>query len=237
MFSIPRPKPSLGDYSVIKGEEVLNKGEQYLDDRVGSGQKRTICIWLFAITLFLWTGSIAATISLSKPTCSPSIRPTRGLHYRYPRLDSASIPRPRLSCGNSSAEAEARGCTYDPMVACWTHKDCPRDGTEEFLNHNGGAPWRYWYDHEGKHEIPDYDTLSRLDGRNYWTTSKEHLVHCKYMLLRGHEALGRGDRLDSLTAKVEHANHCASYLMDFVGASQAEIEGIHTRGNVGFLSC
>jgi hypothetical protein len=38
-----------------------------------------------------------------------------------------------LLCGGlTTNEAEALGCSYDPLAGCWLHKECPHDFTDEF---------------------------------------------------------------------------------------------------------
>jgi hypothetical protein len=157
------------------------------------------------------------------------------------RLFSSSgkpeTPLPRLSCGNSSAEAESLGCTFDPLSVAWLHQDCPRDGTEEFLHYREGKEWHYWYDEAGLEQIPDYDAMSRIPhGQVYYTKSIEHLTHCTWMAVRAARVRKRGGRLDSLATNMRHAEHCAKYLLKKVAASEEELE-ILEAGDVGFLHC
>ncbi|KAJ6187465.1 hypothetical protein N7519_002373 [Penicillium mononematosum] len=94
-------------------------------------------------------------------------------------------PRVRYSCGNSTKEAEALGCAYDPLAGCWLHKECPHDFTDEFAHFNNGKPFVYFYDEAATQQMKDYTEL----GNNpdfYWTAVREHLVHCLYLLRRGH---------------------------------------------------
>ncbi|CAI7636501.1 unnamed protein product [Penicillium manginii] len=67
-----------------------------------------------------------------------------------------TAPRTTLSCGNSTADAEEKGCTYDPLSACWLHKECPRDYSDVFATFNDGKPFIYYYDEAATHRMKDY---------------------------------------------------------------------------------
>ena len=136
-------------------------------------------------------------------------------------------------------EAVEMGCEFDPLLVAWLHKDCPRDGTEEFLQYRDPSnPWKYWYDANGTYEIPDMNALARIgNGNLYYTTAREHLVHCAYLLVREHRVLARGGRLDGLTGSKKHGVHCAEYLLSYIGIPEEQLDSIESIGDVGFLSC
>src|SRR4051812_2353235 len=98
-----------------------------------------------------------------------------------------AIPEPpRLKCGNSVEEALALGCTFDPLSLAWLPSYFPRDVAHEFVEAAGnGTKWRYWMDKEGAKELRGIDELARIAPKVlYWTTVREHMNHCVYMLLR-----------------------------------------------------
>lgn len=140
-----------------------------------------------------------------------------------------------LECGSTTAEAEALGCEYDPLAACWMHPDCPHDYTDEFITYNDGNPFHYYYDHEGTREIESWYDLSQLG--YYWSSTREHLVHCSFILRRGHDTKARGARVDSMAGDLHHNDHCAQFLADHLGESPEELEILGTYGEVCFLSC
>lgn len=146
-------------------------------------------------------------------------------------------PRITYLCGNSTAEAEERGCDYDPLAGCWLHKECPRDFTHEFATFNNGKPFVYYYDEGMTQKMKDYDELGR-NPDHYWTSIREHLVHCLYLLRRGHDVHMRGDRLDSMLGDLEHVDHCTEMLADWLRRDDPVLEHVGTSGHTHcFMSC
>jgi hypothetical protein len=156
------------------------------------------------------------------------------VHWNHLRLDPHAPRRTPLSCGNSTEEAEALGCVYDVLAANWIHQDCPRDYVDEFYYFQNGTAWPYYADQNGTHQMSFYELAHN---GYYWSSTREHLVHCSFMLRRGHDVMARGDRLDGLVGKLEHANHCAQYLMENLGLPDEELDKIRTYGTIGFLIC
>ena len=146
-------------------------------------------------------------------------------------------PRVRYSCGNSTKEAEALGCAYDPLAGCWLHKECPHDFTHEFAHFNNGKPFVYFYDEAATKQMKDYTEL----GNNpdfYWTAVREHLVHCLYLLRRGHDVHMRGARLDNMLGDLEHVDHCTNMLANWLRRPDPALEEIGTQGQTHcFMSC
>ncbi|KAJ5863901.1 uncharacterized protein N7529_005817 [Penicillium soppii] len=148
-----------------------------------------------------------------------------------------TTPRITYSCGNSTTEAEARGCAYDPLAGCWLHKECPRDFTHEFATFNHGKPFVYYYDEGMTRQMKDYDEVGRNPDR-YWTSIREHLVHCLYLLRRGHEVHMRGDRLDTMLGDLEHVDHCTNMLADWLRRDDPVLDHVGTSGQTHcFMSC
>ncbi|EPE33498.1 hypothetical protein GLAREA_06511 [Glarea lozoyensis ATCC 20868] len=161
------------------------------------------------------------------------IRTDRGsIRWNDLRLDPHAPRRTPLSCGNSTEEAEALDCEYDVLAANWLHRDCPRNYVDEFYYFQNGTAWPYYTDQNGTHQMSLYELAHK---GYYWSSTREHLVHCSFMLKRGHDVMARGDRLDGLVGSLEHANHCAQYLMENLGLPDEELDKIRTYGTIGFL--
>ncbi|KAH8821803.1 hypothetical protein F5884DRAFT_769089 [Xylogone sp. PMI_703] len=158
----------------------------------------------------------------------------RIMKWDHVRLDYNAPKRRPLTCGNSTEEAEALGCVYDALAANWLHKDCPRDYADEFYYYNNGTPWPYWKDQRGTQQMTLYELAHN---GYYWSSTREHLVHCSFILKRGHDVMSRGDRMDGLVGKLEHANHCAQFLMENLGVPEKDLDRIRTYGTIGFLTC
>ncbi|CAG8132377.1 unnamed protein product [Penicillium salamii] len=141
--------------------------------------------------------------------------------------------RTTYSCGNSTTEAEKRGCAYDPLAGCWLHKECPQDFTHEFSTFNNGKPFVYYYDEAMTQQMMDYEEVGRNPAR-YWTSIREHLVHCLYLLRRGYEVHMRGDRLDTMLGDLEHVDHCTNMLADWLRRDDPVLDHV---GTSGFTHC
>lgn len=147
-------------------------------------------------------------------------------------------PRTLLACGNSTAEAKAHGCSYDPLSACWLPKECPRDYNHEFSHFNNGKPFVYFYDEAATRQMKDYDEVGMNENGHYWTSVREHLVHCLYLLRRGHDVHMRGDRLDSMLGSIEHVDHCTDFLANWLRRDDPALNHIGTQGKTScFNTC
>ncbi|KAJ5550394.1 hypothetical protein N7535_001665 [Penicillium sp. DV-2018c] len=146
-------------------------------------------------------------------------------------------PRVRYSCGNSTEEARKLGCAYDPLAGCWLHKECPNDYTHEFAHFNNGKPFVYYYDEAGTRQMKDYTEVGDNPG-HYWTATREHLVHCLYLLRRGHDVHMRGDRLDNMLGDLEHVDHCTNMLADWLRRPDPALDALGTQGFTHcFMNC
>jgi hypothetical protein len=152
---------------------------------------------------------------------------------RSPWSPAHSTPA-RLHCGNSTAEAISRGCTFDPVTVTWLPKECPRDVVDEFLESSNAQRYRYWFDLKGEHEIIGYDNLSMTHDHFYYTTQREHAAHCAFVMLRSYHVMRRGDRVDQMSDDPHHWHHCLMYLLD-MDHTQNDI--INTKGRIGFQGC
>ncbi|KAE8313936.1 hypothetical protein BDV41DRAFT_576358 [Aspergillus transmontanensis] len=161
-----------------------------------------------------------------------------GSHHDGQRQCLPTAPRTRLSCGNSTEEAEALGCTYDPLSACWLHQECPHDYVKEFTEFNNGKPFIYYYDKERTRQMKDYNEVGRNVNGFYWTSNREHLVHCLYLLRRAHDVHMRGDRLDTMLVDIEHTDHCTNMLANWLRRPDPALDELGTQGQTHcFMSC
>jgi hypothetical protein len=155
--------------------------------------------------------------------------------------ESSVHRRNDLTCGNTFEDAHRRGCTFDALTVSWLRPECSRHGLKEFLEAPGvNQTWRYWKDEDGLLEIPTYEALSYLPlGSTYWTTQKEHLYHCMWMLLRMHDAIGhRNKRPDALTTFYDHSKHCLSMMVEQAKVGLGDnLTRVQVSGDVGFNVC
>lgn len=101
----------------------------------------------------------------------------------------------KYTCGNSTTEARALGCSYDPLAGGWLPKECPAHFTEEYL---AAAPIEgsFYRDFNRTIPIPTWEEISEVEGL-YFATYKQHIVHCGYSIMRLHKLIENGEPLDS----------------------------------------
>ena len=147
----------------------------------------------------------------------------------------------RLSCGSSSAEAEALGCVFDPLMASWLPKDCPSYGREEFAKVIEQSNLSYHYEENGKPtgELIDMKEFPHMDGVMYWGTVMEHLTHCVYTLKRIIYTQHEHARFDTVTGNFSHTDHCVEFLIMGLKSHPdvLETELYRTDEPVSFLEC
>ncbi|KUJ08041.1 uncharacterized protein LY89DRAFT_691343 [Mollisia scopiformis] len=144
------------------------------------------------------------------------------------------INPPKLECGKSIHEAISRGCTFDYVTKLWLPAACPRTGIEGYTNLSGG--WKYYTAKEGGAVIED---ISVVLGANHmwWTTEREHLAHCAYLLMRVAEVAAKGGRRDMDVLDYEHTKHCTMLLLDRSLEPSPNLDEISVLAGGKFGSC
>jgi hypothetical protein len=153
----------------------------------------------------------------------------------------------RLTCGTSVAEARTRNCHFDLLAKAWLPEPCSKHGLDEFIiagaqldGHAGNKTWQYWESSDGGRGLDLEEVAAMGDGNKHgvmwWTTRREHSVHCAWMLLRMAHAYTHGLRGDHVVRKYSHARHCVHSLLNksYYAPRQDEI-AVH--GNVVFGNC
>lgn len=118
---------------------------------------------------------------------------------------------PPLLCGNSSAEAESLGCTFDQLTWSYYPPECPHYANDEFLSFE---QWRYYDDPHSKIPASSENWTRALDNKQkLWGERGEHLSHCVFMFLSIGQIIRDGTPLPSKLAEYEHLAHCSEYLL------------------------
>lgn len=149
----------------------------------------------------------------------------------------------RTNCGRSIKEALSLNCTYDHLSKSWLPDFCPRDLNQEFiLTSENGTEWKYFRDREATIEIKDIFSLAHLGpGEMWFSTKREHIAHCRYMILRLHRALERaclGDfRMDATLQTYAHTEHCVGMMYDMASKAVDVDSGMGSNGDVVFGTC
>lgn len=141
-----------------------------------------------------------------------------------------------LSCGNSTVEARALGCKFDPLSFLWVPEPCfDAEMTEAYQK---AVNWHGYNDTRGK-EMLDLDAMSeRVAPLKYFTSIREHAVHCAYVWQKQHRAYLRGGLyLDDNSASFHHTRHCSEVLMYTTDLDPKALGSFTTETTVAFSSC
>jgi hypothetical protein len=201
-------------------------------------RSRISCISFSLLIFALWSTSIFASIKLSSTITLHKCRLNK---FHPPMEDELEIPRSKLTCGFSSAEAESLGCVFDPLLASWLHQDCPSYGREEFTNlvKQDNLSYHYEVDGQPTDKLIDMDEFPHMDGIMYWGTVMEHLTHCAYTLKRIIYTQHENGRFDTVTGNFSHTDHCVEFLIHGLKSKPADLrsELYRTDTPITFLEC
>ncbi len=150
-------------------------------------------------------------------------------------------------CGKSVQEAKANGCWWDELTKAWLPDECPRYGAEEYMRegmlsnpHDNGTSWAYWWDQAGTSTL-DLDRFAEDEHRDtdrlFWTTSREHLSHCAWIVKRTIYAYENGYGLYDLASGMGHIRHCVDTLYRRASRDRSNIDEIVTQGRVLYGHC
>ncbi|KZM21320.1 uncharacterized protein EKO05_0007963 [Ascochyta rabiei] len=151
-----------------------------------------------------------------------------------------------LECGNTTAEAQARGCGFDLLSHNWVPPPCMDTLTESEYRAYVSSPERilgpypYFLDQEGKQRIPDEHAFSMLANgptladQHVYTTREEHLAHCNFLLRRTHRAAQRLVQLNDENAAFWHTEHCLGELRH---ANKKPLDQLNEGFYVGYSPC
>jgi hypothetical protein len=119
-----------------------------------------------------------------------------------------------LDCGQSPAEAKAKGCIFDIMNYAWTPPACYEpDLAEEALLR---GPWPWYLDRNATLPLPQ-DPAVLGDMALVWTTYDYHASHCLYAAKLVHRAALKGGFLLQEVEEWEHTDHCHGIVAHPVG--------------------
>ncbi|OLN82000.1 hypothetical protein CCHL11_09277 [Colletotrichum chlorophyti] len=148
-----------------------------------------------------------------------SMAPEEGTDNVLRWMKEAEVAEGHFWCGNSTAEAKRRGCTFHKLHNRWMSPVCTRDfeyaKTAVFEALGGEPEFHFFKDRDGEpgDEISD-DELNELELLTpAWTTVGHHMSHCMYLLLQAAAAMNLGTKADMVVHTWEHAKHCATVIL------------------------
>ena len=164
-------------------------------------RKRFWCTIIGAVVTGIILGaSIVRALGFFKSPRPPTVQPLV-VQYQH---DNDVV----YGCGNSTAEAKALGCRFNPLSMAWLRDECYDDDvTQAFLD---AGPWQYFTDAAGEHEI-NIETvgLSADTGAENWLSKQWHMTHCAFMWQKMHRAMmSQERRLEPSLVNFGHTKHC-----------------------------
>jgi len=123
---------------------------------------------------------------------------------------SRKIRNDILDCGNSPAEAAAKGCTFDILESAWVHPECFDAELQEKYNPLG--VWDFFYDEDLTRPMSDERVASGVDELIY-TFSGFHQAHCLYIFDKMERAIMTRRPVNTRMLRESHVEHCALQML------------------------
>jgi hypothetical protein len=185
-------------------EKLLNEDSSPLEER------RRQPAWLAKLCQGRYINYIAAGIGLLSGILLIAFFSWAFWHYR--NTTTASIDW--VPCGNSSLEARAAGCHYEPMQRSWIPHACYFEKPSEDYDPFSDRKW--FFDANLTQQITGDDIRKLREGDDLDAYThffhNEHCVYCWRKLAIAVEK--RLPMIDSKTADYHHSTHCAMLLME-----------------------
>lgn len=116
-------------------------------------------------------------------------------------------------CGDTAAEARARGCHFEILNWSWLPNECHDHELEESFTQI--KDWEFWQNQNKTGRI-SVEEARQGEYDMVWVEWDYHVQHCVNMWRKLHRALaGSGfSAVDSVSAQWFHTDHCASAVVD-----------------------
>lgn len=115
-----------------------------------------------------------------------------------------------LTCGTSLQEAKDRGCVYDILDNHWIPGQCADEFSIKEYQMDGS-----WFPYADENRTMPLTREELGDRKMYYTSKRDHIVHCAALWRRQFRALSEGWKyVDSVLTDPEHTMHCSKYLVD-----------------------
>lgn len=177
--------------------------------------------------------SSLTTFTLMLAAWTLSVRMSRAQPFVYDEYFNRERPG-TITCGNTTDEAISRGCRFDELADLWLPTKCSNAFEKEYLKTNNGGPFVYWTDTTGQHLVSNRSLY--VGGNTYFSTTRDHLVHCEYNLYRFAHALKTGEPIGHDGTFSDHMHHCANMLGMFANKAPG-IDNIDVTTESGFGYC
>ncbi|KIY02392.1 uncharacterized protein Z520_02530 [Fonsecaea multimorphosa CBS 102226] len=138
-----------------------------------------------------------------------------------------------LTCGKTREEARTRGCIYDTLSNAWIPGQCRDDFS--IMEYELDGSW-YPFADRNRTQPLQKEELGDLDF--YYTSLRDHIVHCAALWRRQFRAWSEGWRyLDDVLVDPVHTMHCSKYLVDWTDKIPNEYRTTAIKVQVGHVGC
>jgi hypothetical protein len=143
-----------------------------------------------------------------------------------------------IGCGRSVEEARSLGCEYDILANHYLPTLClDRIGMAQYTDE--GTSWIGYVD---RNHTTQYSTIKEMGESDlYWTSQRDHIVHCGMLWKRQYRAWAENWRyVDAIIMDEEHTMHCANYLIDMTDWAiirNQDWRKVPSSVEVGFAGC
>jgi hypothetical protein len=151
------------------------------------------------------------------------------------------------NCGNSTAEAKAKGCHFDLLAYSWTPDECYDPVTDaEFFEwitrpERVLGPFPFFYHYNATQKVKNAEELGNAPNTRIYTTREEHLAHCAHFLRRIHRStqLPPGKTyLTERSAGYEHSQHCSDEILGEIDNDELrKFPRIESSFGISYESC
>ena len=153
--------------------------------------------------------------------------------------DASRLEGPKLRtlhCGNNTTDARALGCQFDSLSFSWIPTECIDVKTD--ADYQQAVLWQGYSDSTATKVLSTEEMSERVWPHTYWSSRREHVVHCAFTWQRQHKGyLEGGLKMDDNVRSYEHTLHCMDILMSYAGMGMEEIETIDVQTSVDFSTC
>ncbi|KIW99559.1 uncharacterized protein Z518_11298 [Rhinocladiella mackenziei CBS 650.93] len=133
-------------------------------------------------------------------------------------------------CGSTVEEAKAAGCSFDHLAHLWLPKSCSRQWSSEYMTYEQGQPFKSYLDGDGLQPV---ELSEQPYHTGIFSTTKEHLIHCAYALMRTSEWMKQGGQWERKVLSPAHFQHCIKMLLN-ASMLSPQIEALESFTYLGF---
>lgn len=182
--------------------------ENYYHDAI-QNTKRTCCSSQLVpyLTVICMSTLIVASAFLAIANGEMLLTP---LSHMKAELEKSSTS---LDCGNSTADAKAKGCIYDLMASGWLPPSCYQQQLSE--RYLATDKWKFYTEDGGQGTQLSYEMAKQGQFDAMYVSNGFHIAHCLYGWERYSAARKNNLPIDRQAKALHHATHCSDFILQY----------------------